>query len=355
MTAVADPLIAEGPVEATGGRQRSDVRLLVATPDGLVHRRFDELPAVLRAGDVLVVNTSATIPAAVPIEGEDRMVHLSGRQPGGRWLVELRRMSGGGSVPDDSGEPGAQVRVPGADLRLIERFATGAGPSARLWLADLVVNDAPSSGQGGHDARDLDPAVLAWLRAVGHPIRYGHAGTVWPLAAYQTVFARHPGSAEMPSAARPFTAALVTRLVTAGIELAPLVLHTGVSSLERSEQPYPEWFEVPATTATRVDAARAQGRRVIAVGTTVVRALESASVDGRVQPARGWTDLVVTPERGVATVDGMITGWHESEATHLDMLRAVAGDGLLEASYAAAGAHGYRWHEFGDSHLLLPR
>jgi S-adenosylmethionine:tRNA ribosyltransferase-isomerase len=124
-----------------------------------------------------------------------------------------------------------------------------------------------------------------------------------------------------------------------------------VSSQERGERPYPERYRVPRATAERVNAAR----RVIAVGTTVVRALETvADEDGTVHAGEGWTSLVVTPERGVRAVDGLITGWHEPDASHLLMLEAIAGRELLGRSYAAAVSHGYRWHEFGDSHLILP-
>ena len=154
---------------------------------------------------------------------------------------------------------------------------------------------------------------------------------------------------------RPFTAEVITRLVAKGVGVAPIVLHTGVASLEADELPYPERARVSATTAQRVNATHAAGARVIAVGTTVVRALESAADDtGRVRAFDGWTDLVVTPERGVHAVDGLLTGWHEPEASHLLMLEAVAGRPLLESSYAASLAEGYQWHEFGDVHLIVP-
>ncbi len=189
----------------------------------------------------------------------------------------------------------------------------------------------------------------------GRPIRYRYVPRDWPLAAYQTVFAIEPGSAEMPSAARPFTAEVVTRLVSRGIAIAPLTLHTGVSSLEGNERPYAERFRVPPATATLVNATHRGGGHVIAAGTTVVRALETVTDHaGTVHPGEGWTDVVVTPQRGVRAVDGLLTGWHEPEASHLAMLEAVAGREALVAAYEAAFEQGYRWHEFGDSHLLLP-
>jgi S-adenosylmethionine:tRNA ribosyltransferase-isomerase len=210
--------------------------------------------------------------------------------------------------------------------------------TTRLWLARL----------------DAEVPVVEYLGSHGHPVRYGYAAGDWPLADYQTVFAAEPGSAEMPSAARPFSHDLVARLVDRGVLFAPLVLHTGVSSLERDEAPYPERYRVPGSTAAIVNAVRDEGGRVIAAGTTVVRALETVAAHARVDAGEGWTDLVVTPERGLQVVDGLITGWHDPEASHLHMLEAAAGRALLERSYNEAVAGGYLWHEFGDSHLVLP-
>jgi S-adenosylmethionine:tRNA ribosyltransferase-isomerase len=146
---------------------------------------------------------------------------------------------------------------------------------------------------------------------------------------------------------------LVTRLVAAGIVLVPVLLHTGVASPEAHERPYPEWFEVPPTTARIVNQARAGGGRIIAIGTTAVRALESAAQRGALAPASGWTELVVTPDQGVRTVDGLLTGFHEPRASHLDMLAAIAGRPLLAACYREAIAANYLWHEFGDVNLLI--
>jgi S-adenosylmethionine:tRNA ribosyltransferase-isomerase len=201
----------------------------------------------------------------------------------------------------------------------------------------------------------LPAPLLTYLARHGRPIRYGYVTHDWPLDAYQNVYARQPGSAEMPSAGRPFTPELITRLVAKGVGVSPLLLHTGVSSLEANERPYPEWYRVPATTASRVNETRRADGRVIAIGTTVVRALESA-VDRRgiVHPSEGWTDVVVTPKRGVRAIDGMLTGWHEPEASHLQMLEAIAGRELIDVSYAAATEEGYLWHEFGDVELVLP-
>jgi S-adenosylmethionine:tRNA ribosyltransferase-isomerase len=318
--------------------RRDDVRLLAATADGVTHHAFTDLPDLLRPGDLLVVNTSATLPAAVRL---DRLaVHFSGPTPADPdcWLVELRLRTGRASEPYAGGCAGEWFPLPGgATLTLLDRY------TSRLWRARL------------------DTDVEPYLRRHGVPIRYGYVRRDHPAAAYQTVFAEAvartngSGSAEMPSAGRPFTADLVTRLVSRGVLVAPLTLHTGVASPEKDEPPYPERYEIPPTTAALVNHVRWEGGRVIAVGTTVVRALESA-VTGRgfVRAATGWTSHVVTPEQGVRIVDGLLTGLHEPRSTHLWMLTAIAGEELLERVYTEALAGGYRWHEFGDVNLLLP-
>ncbi|GAA0346311.1 S-adenosylmethionine:tRNA ribosyltransferase-isomerase [Actinoallomurus spadix] len=318
--------------------RRDDVRLLAATRTGVTHHAFTDLPDLLRPGDLLVVNTSATLPAAVRL---DRLaVHFSGPVPSdpGCWLVELRRRTGRASEPYAGGCPGEWFPLPGgATLTLVDRY------TPRLWRARL------------------DTDVEPYLRRHGVPIRYGYVRHDQPAAAYQTVFAEAvaredgPGSAEMPSAGRPFTADLVTRLVARGVLLAPLTLHTGVASPEKDEPPYPERYEIPATTAALLNHVRWEGGRVIAVGTTVVRALESAVTrEGLVRPSNGWTSHVVTPEEGVRVVDGLLTGLHEPRSSHLRLLTAIAGEDLLERVYTEALAGGYRWHEFGDVNLLLP-
>ena len=256
---------------------------------------------------------------------------------GSWWIVELR--SPDGTRPHRGARAGQRVALPGdAEVELVAPYAGGT----RLWLARM--NGA---------ARRLP--LREFLAAHGHPIRYGYVPRPWPLEAYQTAFATEPGSAEMPSAGRPFTPELIAALAARGVLIAPLTLHTGVSSLDRGEAPYPERYAVPEETARLVNAVRWWGGRVIAVGTTVVRALETvADAGGSATAGEGWTRLVVTPERGLRAVDGLITGWHEPEASHLQLLEAAAGPELLERSYAEALREGYLWHEFGDSHLVLP-
>jgi S-adenosylmethionine:tRNA ribosyltransferase-isomerase len=206
-------------------------------------------------------------------------------------------------------------------------------------------------------AAHLEPAVdvASYLHEHGRPITYSYVDRAWPLDAYQTVFATKPGSAEMPSAARPFTPAVVRDLVRRGVWIASVTLHTGVSSPEAGEPPIPERYDVPAGTSDLVNLARSRGQRVVAVGTTVTRALETiASPDGLVTAGSGVTDLVLGPARPARVVDGLVTGWHAPGASHLSLLQAVAGADLVGAAYDEAVANGYLWHEFGDSCLLLP-
>jgi S-adenosylmethionine:tRNA ribosyltransferase-isomerase len=319
------------------GEGRDDVALLVATRRDLAvaHARFRDLPRVLSSGDLLVVNVSATLAAAVETRlGEQPLqLWLSTPAPDGTWLVELRT---GDRRPYPRPPMGARLELPGgAHAELVARFAG----SERLSVARV----------------ECDAPLEDYLRRHGRPIRYGYVPEPWPLDAYQTVFALEPGSVEMPSAGRPFTTELVTQLVASGVLITPVTLHTGLSSPERDEPPSPERYHVPAATARLVNAVRGWNGRVIAVGTTVVRALESvAAVSGTVSEGQGWTNLVVTQERGLRAIDGLLTGWHESGSSHLELLEAVAGRTLLERSYAAALAHGYLWHEFGDVHLILP-
>jgi len=333
-------LEAHDPPEARG-LARDGVRMLVSRRSSgeTGHHGFRDLPGLLLPGDLLVVNTTATLPAQVRAPGGDGFgvglaVHFSSPQPDGAWLVELRQVKGKISMPNGAGFPDQRISLPGGAVLTLEGKAT-----ARLWRARLSA------------------AVVPYLLRHGIPIRYSYVRREWALPFYQTVFARDLGSAEMPSASRPFTPSVVTHLVARGVLIAPLTLHTGVSSLEAGEDPYPEPYDVPPATARLVNHVRADGGRIIAAGTTVVRALETAALDrpdGQVAASAGWTSHVVTPETGVKVVDGLLTGLHEPRSEHLRMLAAFAGPGLLSRCYETAIRSRYLWHEFGDVHLLLP-
>jgi S-adenosylmethionine:tRNA ribosyltransferase-isomerase len=337
-------LEAAEPPEARG-LGRDGVRLLASYrgDDRVVHAGFGDLPELLEPGDLLVVNTSGTMNAAVPAtraDGPPITLHLSTRLPADLWSVELRTDN---LEPLFDGEPGETLGLPGgakATLHtpLLPENRGGAGKKNRLWISTL----------------DLPFNLNKYLDVYGAPIRYRYVREAWPSGYYQTVYATEKGSAEMPSAGRAFTPELITRLVARGVQVAPLVLHTGVASLEEDEPPYEEFYRVPAATARLVNAARGSGRRIVAVGTTVVRALETVTgPDGETHPGEGWTGLVITPERGVRSVSAMLTGLHEPRSTHLWMLEAVADRGHLGVAYGEALREGYLWHEFGDLHLIL--
>ena len=322
------------------GIPRDQVRLMVGNRSSgeIVDDVFASLPSYLRSGDALVINISATIPAAVPArtaDGLELLIHLSTMLEEGLWTVEVRQPSGHGSLPGPNLDPQRLVLAGGGELTLLSH----PDYSQRIWLARLRV---PGD-------------VHAYLSENGRPIRYRYAATPWDLDAYQTVYAREPGSVEMPSAGRPFTTELLARLVASGVVVVPVVLHAGVASLELDEKPAPERMRVPVATASAVNALRADGGRVIAVGTTVTRALESAAeADGTVHAAEGLTDIVIGRHRPIRVVDGLITGWHEPKASHLELVEAVAGSSLATRMYQRALATGYLWHEFGDSCLILP-
>lgn len=336
---IPDDMVATEPPEARG-LARDEVRLLVAG-DGVVrHVLFHDLASLLDPGDLLVVNTSATLPAAVDgraPDGSPTTVHFSSPWSARDWIVELRLPDGG---RNSQGRAGEGIELPGNVWIHLEAAYpdTHLTSGSRLWRAKI---------SGTRDVED-------YLHRNGRPITYGYVKGRWPLAMYQTIFAAEPGSAEMPSAARPFSTELVARLAQHAVVIAPVTLHTGVSSLEAGETPLPERYRVPAATARLVASTRAGGGRVIAVGTTAARALETAAgEDGGIAPASGWTELVLGPERPSCVLDGIITGWHDHDASHLELLEAVAGSTTVSTAYREALLHRYRWHEFGDSALLL--
>jgi S-adenosylmethionine:tRNA ribosyltransferase-isomerase len=353
------------PPEARG-LARDDVRLMVTyRHDGrIVHARFRDLAQFLLPGDLLLINTSETLPASLPAarsNGERLELHLSTPLPSGSggidletdhrsdpwpWIVEFRQVVDGVSMPFRAAHPGDLLTLPGGGrAEVLGPYPPDCGPDSsspgqsRLWVVAL----------------SLPEPLGPYLRGHGHPIQYAEVGAEWPTSYYQTVYAAEPGSAEMPSGGRAFTPELLTELIAGGVEVAPVTLHAGVSSLEEHEPPFAEFYRVTAQTARRLSQAKEAGNRVIAVGTTAVRAVESAcDAEGTVREAEGWTGLVVSPQTGVRVVDGLLTGWHEPQASHLLMLEAIAGRALLEASYRSAIEHRYRWHEFGDLHLILP-
>jgi S-adenosylmethionine:tRNA ribosyltransferase-isomerase len=343
-------LEASEPPEARGLR-RDQVRLMVSnySNDRIRHAHFYDLPEFLNRGDVLVINTSRTrnsALAAIRSDGTQLELHLSTHLADDLWTVELRSIhSNGKSSHFEGAKLGEVLSLPGevtATLQgpyISDCGLHGQKPSQTLWLSLL----------------DLPAPLDDYLARFGFPIRYNYVKEKWPLSYYQTVYATESGSAEMPSAGRPFTPELLTRLESKRIRIAPLILHTGISNLETHEPPYKEFYQVPSETADIVNRARASGRHVIAVGTTVVRTLETVTgAGGTVHAGEGWTCKVVAPHDKLRTVDALLTGMHEPQATHLAMLVSLAGSSHTKLAYHQALSHGYLWHEFGDLHLILP-
>lgn len=341
-------LEADAPPEARG-LARDEVRLMISyrVGDRVVHRQFRDLPHFLNPGDVVVINTSGTLNAALPAlraDGTQVELHLSTHLPADLWIVEVRLPSDNATSAFYHASAGELLTLPCGGTATLhtpylnDRRTAHSGPT-RLWIATL----------------DLPYPLKEYLERHGFPIRYSYVKQDWPNAYYQTVYATEAGSAEMPSAGRAFTHELIARLVAKGVQIVPLILHTGVASLEDHEPPYEEFYRVPAETARAVNSARASGKRVIAVGTTVVRALETVTDgDSVTHPGEGWTREIITPQRGIRSINGLLTGLHEPRATHLAMLEALAGIEHLQVTYAEALRERYLWHEFGDLHLILP-
>ena len=338
------PALEAGQPPELRGLRRDQVRMLVShrRSQALEHSRFDRLPQFLQPGDVLVINTSKTLKAALNAwreDGQQLEVHLSTRLPDGRWMLELRRLTADGTRSFHEAAVGERLKLPGGgSLVLGTPYPNGSQPS-RLWNGRL----------------SLPLAFNEYLEKFGFPIRYKYVHQGWPVEYYQTVYASEPGSAEMPSAGRAFTPELMAKLAASGIRFAPLVLHTGVASLGDDELPYPEAYRVSESTARLVNQGRAERKRVIAVGTTAVRALQTVTkANGQVVAGEGWTDIVIAPGDEIKSIDGLLTGLHEPSSTHLSMLLAIAGDQVVRQAYQAALKTGYLWHEFGDLHLILP-
>jgi S-adenosylmethionine:tRNA ribosyltransferase-isomerase len=345
-------LEADAPPEARG-LARDEVRLMVSqqSTDQITHTQFRQIGQFLNAGDLLVINTSGTMNAALHTTRSDGTVleiHLSTHLPADLWTVELRSYHEHTTKPFYGAQAGEVLQLEGGGQvtlhrpYLINNAADPLASRSRLWLATLQL---PTT----------ERTLQAYLTRYGFPIRYGYVKEQWPLEYYQTVYATEVGSAEMPSAGRAFTSNLITQLVAQGVQVAPLLLHTGVASLENHEPPYEEWYRVSSETARLVNQTKAAGKRVIAVGTTVIRALETVTdASGTVHPGEGWTRVIVTPQRGIRSVHALLTGLHEPRASHLLMLEALAPREHLKKAYQEALAQGYLWHEFGDLHLLLP-
>jgi S-adenosylmethionine:tRNA ribosyltransferase-isomerase len=323
--------------------ERDEVRLLVTTDsDHTRHTTFRNVDQYLQKGDVLVVNTSATRASALPVvlpSNRLGMAHFSTRVNDSEWLIEIREIEGEKTVRWKEGKRGMKFHLPdGADITLKRKFYKER-KLLHLWVAEFTSLQKQES----------------YLAEHAQPIKYDHLNEHYPLDFYQSVFSLHPGSSEMPSAGRGFTKDLVERLLEKGVVIAPILLHTGVSSLEENESPYAEYMEVDQASATLINNAKKQGRKIIAVGTTGIRAIESAvNESGEVIPNTGVTNLFIDNDYKMKVINGLLTGFHEPRASHLQMLQSLAGFDHIERAYKSALDNNYFWHQFGDLHLILP-
>lgn len=334
VAALPPQLRASLPAEMRGLR-RDHVRLMVIdrARGALTHTRFYRLGEHLAPGDLLVVNKSRTLPAAVPaLRADGTVVQL---RPCVRRAGEWHALA-------------VEPHPPHRNLPLTpgERLVSDGLPLG------VVIERRPDIPLLWRIAVELPDVAL--ITSVGRPIRYSYVPGEVPLDHYQTIFATVPGSAESPSAGRAFSWELVLRLRAQGVRFAPILLHTGLSSYQDDDfdlehRLYEEAFDVPEETVSAIRSAS----RVIAVGTTVVRAVETAASGGVLRAAGGWTDLAIREDSQLRSVDGLLTGLHEPQASHWDLLRAFVAAPLLERAYSAAVERGYLWHEFGDTMLIL--
>ena len=327
------------------GVARDQVRLMIIDrwTKRVMHTRFDRIGEFLRKGDLLVFNTSRTLPALLKgcgTQGDPCIeVRLAEHLPDDSWLALLLCQKGDPfscglrAAMEISFDDGLTATVEDRDPRI-----------PRLWRLRFSRSRA-----------DLVDSIYR----LGRPIRYEYVSAPWNLDYYQTVYAQEPGSAEMPSAGRAFTWRLLFDLRHRGVETAYVLLHTGLSSylddeLDAQHPASEEEYLVTERAAGKVNAARERAAKVIAVGTTVVRALESAADEsGKVEAAHGYTRLRITSDHRLRTVDGLLTGLHEPEASHLDLLTAFLPAREIQRAYEDAVRQKYLWHEFGDLNLIL--
>jgi S-adenosylmethionine:tRNA ribosyltransferase-isomerase len=334
--ALPDSLNAWAPPERRGLR-RDQVRLLLLNrvTGEFEHGRFDQLGEYLKAGDLLVLNNSRTLPAVLQATGTDGVP------------VEIRLAH----------------RLSDTQWRALLVSATAPGAGARLLLPEGLVATVAHQ-HPGEPLQEITFSRGGWalydtIYRIGQPVRYEYLHEPWDLDYYQTVFASVPGSVEMPSAGRPFTWQMLFGLKQRGVGIAYLSLHAGLSYFLDENWPMdprytPEEYHIPAETVRAIGQAKESGGRVIAVGTTVVRALESATQGGALLASgRGWADIFIDQQSPLQVVDGLLTGLHEPEASHLDLLSAFMAPTHLHAAYLDAVRQGYLWHEFGDMNLIL--
>ncbi len=331
-----DYLNASLPPERRGIR-RDQVRMMVLERETghVSHDRFFQLENYLNSGDVLVLNNSRTIPAAFKADwvrggkviGSDVELRLARKRTGAVWEVLS-----------------TQPNVKQGDFFKISA-SLEAKVVGEVFKSPLLIMQFSLQGEEFYDA----------IYSVGYPVRYEYIKIPWQLDYYQTVFASQPGSIEMPSAGRAFSWEILMKLQEKGVKVVYLQLHTGLSYLLDDQNPHSpeelyEEYSISQEAMDEIWKAKAEGGKIIAGGTTAVRALETAAAKSLLN---GWTNLYVTSEYQLQLVDGIITGFHEPKASHLDMLSAFVNEAALFKAYTAAIEKHYLWHEFGDINLII--
>ncbi|MDV2686337.1 S-adenosylmethionine:tRNA ribosyltransferase-isomerase [Alkalihalophilus lindianensis] len=322
-------LHASTPVEIIHGK-RDNVRLMILNGNSneVNHHSFDYIIESLSPNDLLILNTSRTIPSSL-LTIDNVEIRLSRKIDEAIWdvlIVGEKRESGGELLFNEN----------------VKAIIIEEGEVPELTRIQFSI--------GGNE-------LLHFFYQYGEPIKYEYIDSPWALQSYQTVYSSTPGSVEMNSAGRAFTWRLLQKLMNKGVKLGYICLHTGLSYFEDNHWPDPtthaEWFSVPKQTVDQINDAKSSNNRIIAVGTTVVRALESAynPHDG-LRPSEGLTNLYINKETEIKIVDGLLTGFHEPEASHLDLLTAFVDKDLLLSAYQIAIREQYMWHEFGDLNLI---
>ncbi len=333
---------------------RDAARLLVVGQDEFCERNVNDLAEELRPGDVLVFNNTRVIPAAlegVRIRGEAQarvQVNLHKRVGDDRWRAFAR---------------------PARKLDVGDRVRFGGGNTSCLAGAlDATVAARMDGGEVEFQFDLTGPALDIAIAGVGSMplppyIASRRSADVQDASSYQTVYAEHDGAVAAPTAGLHFTDNLFAKLAERGVETAYLTLHVGAGTflpVKADEildhKMHAEWGEVSADVAKRLNEVRAKGGRLIAVGTTVVRLLESAAADdGHIHPFAGDTDIFLTPGHRFRAIDGMMTNFHLPRSTLFMLVSAFAGLTRMQQAYAHAIEAGYRFYSYGDSSLLWPQ
>ncbi|PRY58639.1 tRNA preQ1(34) S-adenosylmethionine ribosyltransferase-isomerase QueA [Glycomyces artemisiae] len=334
-------LLARQPIERRGG-ERHDSKMVVyhKRSETVEFTSFREIPRFLEPGDVVVINDSRTLNASVFANVEDR----------GRVEVQLRynpkdNIWGVSSKSRRAPRIGSKLTFDGTDIT-----ATMLGPDDRglsLWMLEFDC--------------EFD-ALVAYLDEHGRPIPSLYVEGSFTNEEYNSVYAERPGSAEMPAAGRHFTEEVLTRLRERGVGIAYITLHTGLSSVEISEEHledhrmHAEWCQIPPETADMVNTAKDEGHRVLVVGTTVMRTLESAAKEDGLPLRAGdrWTDLYIYPGFDFQVADAFVTNFHGPRSSRIALASAFTGADLLLHGYDAAIERGLQFYEFGDTTLTLP-